>query len=220
MVRIIDMECSIPRSESSQPEPGHDQTPTAAQPAGYGMANYSRIFSSRREGADHRPDLGLDAYVDKLGKLGIVRSVPFGVTNAEETALLRRYPDRFIGLARISINAFKGMPGVRDLERLVGEEGFRALGVSALVDMVPASDRRYYPLYTKAAELGIPVRIYSSMNYANDRPYDLGHPRHLDQVAMDFPELTIIGGLRGRPLAHRTEGALAAAPQVHAHTAG
>src|SRR5262249_48167378 len=45
MVRIIDMECSIPRSEASQPEPGHDQTPTAAQPPGYGMANYSRIFS-------------------------------------------------------------------------------------------------------------------------------------------------------------------------------
>src|SRR5262249_19572988 len=62
-----------------------------------------------------------------------------------------------IGLARISINAFKGMTGVRELERLVREEGFKALGVSALVDMIPASDRRYYPLYTKAAELGIPV---------------------------------------------------------------
>jgi len=151
------------------------------------MANYSRIFRSRREGSDHRPDMSLDAYVDKLGKLGIVRSVPFGITNDEETTLLRRYPNRFIGLARISINAFKGMTGVRELERLVREEGFKALGVSALVDMIPASDRRYYPLYTKAAELRIPVRIYSSMNYANDRPYDLGHPRHLDQVAMDFP---------------------------------
>jgi hypothetical protein len=42
MVRIIDMECSIPRTEASQPEPGHDQAPTAAQPAGYGMANYRR----------------------------------------------------------------------------------------------------------------------------------------------------------------------------------
>jgi len=129
MVRIIDMECSIPRSEASQPEPGHDQKPAAAQPAGYGMANYSRIFSSRREGADHRPDMSLDAYVDKLGKLGVVRSVPFGITNEEETVLLRRYPDRFIGLARISINAFKGMTGVRELERLVREEGFKALGV-------------------------------------------------------------------------------------------
>jgi hypothetical protein len=195
MVRIIDMECSIPKTEASEPEPGHDQEPTAAQPAGYGMANYSRIFRSRREGADHRPDMGLDAYVATLGKLGIVRSVPFGVSNEEQAQLLRRFPGRFLGLARISITAFHGMSGVRELERLVRDEGFSALGISALVDCIPASDRRYYPLYTKAAELGIPVRIYSSMNYANDRPYDLGHPRHLDQVAMDFPELTIIGGL-------------------------
>jgi predicted TIM-barrel fold metal-dependent hydrolase len=218
MVRIIDMECSIPKTEASQPEPGHDQEPTAAQPAGYGMANYSRIFRSRREGADHRPDVGLDAYVDKLGKLGIVRSVPFGITNEEETALLRRYPDRFIGLARISINAFKGMTGVRELERLVREEGFKALGVSALVDMIPASDRRYYPLYTKAAELGIPVRIYSSMNYANDRPYDLGHPRHLDQVAMDFPELRIIGGLGGWPWVNEMVALVRRHPNLHMDT--
>ena len=218
MVRIIDMECSIPRSEASQPEPGHDQKPAAAQPAGYGMANYSRIFSSRREGGDHRPDMSLDAYVEKLGKLGIVRSVPFGITNEEEAALLRRYPNRFIGLARFSINAFKGMTGVRELERLVREEGFKALGVSALVDMIPASDRRYYPLYTKAAELGIPVRIYSSMNYANDRPYDLGHPRHLDQVAMDFPELTIIGGLGGWPWVNEMVALVRRHPKLHMDT--
>src|SRR2546428_13534250 len=69
--------------------------------------------------------------------LGIVPSVPFGVSNEEQVSLLRRYPDRFLGLARISINAFKGMSGVRELERLVRDEGFCALGVSALVDCIP-----------------------------------------------------------------------------------
>jgi len=62
------------------------------------------------------------------------------------------------------------MRGVRELEFRVREQKFVALGVSALVDGIPASDRRYYPLYAKAAELDIPVRIYSSMNYATDRP--------------------------------------------------
>jgi hypothetical protein len=167
MVRIIDMECSVPHGLAGEAAPAPAKTEPAGtasggepgQPAGYGMANYSRIFRSRREGADHRPEMDLDAYVAMLGKLGIVRSVPFGVSNEETVALLRKYPDRFLGLARISISAFKGMAGVRELERLVRDEGFRALGVSALVDCIPASDRRYYPLYTKAAELGIPVRI-------------------------------------------------------------
>ena len=223
MPRIIDMECSVPyganaaakAAEPAEPEPAAASAP--AQP-GYGMANYGRIFRSRREGADHRPEGDLDAYMKHIATLGIVRSVPFGLPNSETTELMRRFPGRFIGLARISIIEHKGMSGVRELERLVRDEGFCALGVSALVDCIPASDRRYYPLYTKAAELGIPVRIYSSMNYANDRPYDLGHPRHLDQVAMDFPELTIIGGLGGWPWVNEMVALVRRHPKLHLDT--
>jgi hypothetical protein len=219
MPRIIDMECSVPygvnaASKAATPEPpaGADDKP------GYGMANYGRIFRARREGADHRPAEDLDAYMKHLATLGIVRSVPFGLPNSETAALMRRFPGRFIGLARISVNEQRGMAGVRELERLVRDEGFGALGVSALVDCLPASDRRYYPLYTKAAELGIPVRIYSSMNYANDRPYDLGHPRNLDQVAMDFPELTIIGGLGGWPWVNEMVALVRRHPNLHLDT--
>ncbi len=217
MPRIIDMECSVPYGAAAEAKPA-PAAGAGAQPAGYGMANYGRIFRARREGADHRPDVELDAYVEKLGKLGIVRSVPFGVSNEETVQLLRRFPGRFLGLARISITALQGMSGVRELERLVRDEGFCALGVSALVDCIPASDRRYYPLYTKAAELGIPVRIYSSMNYANDRPYDLGHPRHLDQVAMDFPELKLIGGLGGWPWVNEMVALVRRHPNLHVDT--
>ena len=216
MMRIIDMECSVPYGVNAASKPA------AAEPAGekpgYGMANYGRIFKARREGADHRPAEDLDAYMKHLATLGIVRSVPFGLPNSETAALMKRFPGRFIGLARISVNEHRGMAGVRELERLVREEGFAALGVSALVDCLPASDRRYYPLYTKAAELGIPVRIYSSMNYANDRPYDLGHPRNLDQVAMDFPELSIIGGLGGWPWVNEMVALVRRHPNLHLDT--
>ena len=188
----------------------------AERPAGYGMANYERIFRSRAGGGDPRPDTELAEYVKMLERVGIVRAVPFGATNDEVAELLPDYPDRFIGLARIS--GLHGMRGVRELERRVREQGFRALGVSALVDGIPASDRRYYPLYAKAAELDIPVRIYSSMNYATDRPYDLGHPRHLDQVAIDFPELTIIGGLGGWPWVNEMVALVRRHPKLHLDT--
>ena len=226
-LRIIDMECNVPygaeheKSAAAAAAPPAGASKPAAegtQPAGYGMANYGRIFRSRSEGNDPRPRTDLDAYMKHIAGLGIVRSVPFGVSNQETGELMRRYPGRFLGLARISVNTHKGMAGVRELERLVRDEGFGALGISALVDCLPASDRRYYPLYTKAAELGIPVRIYSSMNYANDRPYDLGHPRHLDQVAMDFPELTIIGGLGGGPWVNERVALVRRHPTLHMDT--
>jgi predicted TIM-barrel fold metal-dependent hydrolase len=223
MVRIIDMECTVPKpggeSEggSTGAYGGGGNAPAGAleQPKGYGMANYARIFKGRAE-ARTQAQVALDEYVEMLGRVGVERAVPFGTTNAEAAELLRAYPDRFIGLARMS--AHDGMRAVRELERLVREEGFRALGVSALADKLPASDRRFYPLYTKAAELEIPVRIYCAMNYANDRPYDLGHPRNIDQVAMDFPELTIIAGLGGWPWVNDMIGLLRRHPKLHCDT--
>jgi predicted TIM-barrel fold metal-dependent hydrolase len=226
-MRVIDMECSVPKRAAAEgaasaatPPTAPPGTPPSAsraeRPAGYGMGNYERIFRSRRGGADPRPKTELSAYVELLERAGIVRAVPYGTTNDEVAELRRDYPDRFVGLARVS--AYDGMRGVRELERRVREQGFQALGVSALVDGIPASDRRFYPLYTKAAELGIPVRIYSSMNYATDRPYDLGHPRHLDQVAIDFPELTIIGGLGGWPWVNEMVALVRRHPKLHLDT--
>jgi uncharacterized protein len=217
-MRVIDMECNVPRRATDE---GKAPAPSAApaeadRPAGYGMANYGRIFRSREAGGDPRPDTELADYVKLLDRVGIVRAVPFGASNDEVAELLRQYPDRFIGLARIS--GLHGMRGVRELEQRVREQGFVALGVSALVDGIPASDRRYYPLYAKAAELDIPVRIYCAMNYATDRPYDLGHPRHLDQVAIDFPELTLIGGLGGWPWVNEMVALVRRHPRLHLDT--
>ena len=219
-MRVIDMECNVPRRADSDGAAPAEQAPAVAaegeRPAGYGMANYGRIFRSRAAGGDPRPDTELADYVALLDRVGIVRAVPFGVTNDEVAELLAGYPDRFLGLARIS--GLHGMRGVRELEYRVREQKFVALGVSALVDGIPASDRRYYPLYAKAVELDIPVRIYSSMNYATDRPYDLGHPRHLDQVAIDFPELTLIGGLGGWPWVNEMVALVRRHPKLHLDT--
>lgn len=218
-MRVIDMECNVPKRAGGGAEAPVASAPSAqadARPAGYGMANYERIFRSRKEGGDPRPDVPLADFVKLLGRVGIVRSVPFGASNDEVAELLADYPDHFIGLARIS--ALHGMRGVRELEFRVREQRFAALGVSALVDGIPASDRRYYPLYAKAAELDVPVRVYSSMNYATDRPYDLGHPRHLDQVAIDFPELTLIGGLGGWPWVNEMVALVRRHPKLHLDT--
>jgi predicted TIM-barrel fold metal-dependent hydrolase len=217
-MRVIDMECNVPKPGGGEGTAG-EPAPVAAEterPAGYGMANYGRIFRSRSAGNDPRPNTELADYVKLLDRVGVVRAVPFGVTNDEAAELLAAYPDRFLGLARIS--GLHPMRGVRELEYRVREQKFVALGVSALVDGIPASDRRYYPLYAKAVELNVPVRIYSSMNYATDRPYDLGHPRHLDQVAIDFPELTLIGGLGGWPWVNEMVALVRRHPKLHLDT--
>jgi hypothetical protein len=64
---------------------------------------------------------------------------------------------------------------------------------------LPADDRHYYPFYAKCVELGIPLSIHTSANWTSVAVNDLGHPRHLDPVARDFPELRIIVSHGGYP---------------------
>ena len=180
---------------------------------GHGFSNYERIFT--RRGAPEVSAACRWRFRRQLDRLG----VEVGVLRAGNShcGALRAFPKRFIGLATISPH--DGMRGVRELVRLVKEHGFGALRVSSLYNMVPASDRRYYPLYAKCVELDIPVRIYTNMNYATDRPYDLGHPRHLDQIAMDFPELRIVAGLSGWPWVNDTVALVRRHPNLYCDTA-
>src|SRR5688500_13820033 len=131
-MRVIDMECNVPKraaAEAPAPPP-----PTAARP-GHGMANYARICRRPPQAGAPRPSTELAEYVKLLDRVGGVRAVPFGASNDEVAEVLRQYPDRFIGLARIS--GLIGMRGVRELEQRVREQKFVALGVSALVDGIP-----------------------------------------------------------------------------------
>jgi predicted TIM-barrel fold metal-dependent hydrolase len=208
VVRVFDMECNLPISGGEAGGSSHATQGSGAtfrgreqeDLAGYGMSNYGRIFTARdrEEGAaPDRVSMPLDEYAAMLKEAGVEKGMIRASTNTETAEIQRTDPDLFVGFAVIS--PFDGMRGVRELERLVREEGLRGLSMSPLTERIPASDRRYYPMYTKAVELGIPARVYSTMNYGTDRPYDLGHPRHLDQICVDFPELTLIAGLGGWP---------------------
>jgi hypothetical protein len=64
---------------------------------------------------------------------------------------------------------------------------------------LPADDRRYYPFYAKCVELNVPLSIHTSANWSTMAVNDLGHPRHIDTVATDFPELKVIMSHAGYP---------------------
>ncbi|MBV9567640.1 MAG: amidohydrolase [Hyphomicrobiales bacterium] len=151
-----------------------------------------------------------------MDEAGIEVGILGGASNHTLSRVAQAHPDRFISLAAMS--PLDGMRAVREFERLVREEGIGGMRVVALYNMIPASDRRYYPLYAKCVELDVPVRVYTSMNYANDRPYDLGHPRHLDEVCIDFPELRVVAGLAGWPWTADMVGLMRRHPNLYCDT--
>ena len=64
---------------------------------------------------------------------------------------------------------------------------------------LPPNDRRYYPLYAECVELDVPFCL--QVGHAGPlRPSEPGRPiPYLDEVAVDFPELRIVGGHIGYP---------------------
>ena len=119
------------------------------------------------------------------------------ISNDEVAAWVAEHPDRFAGLAAVDLD--KPMEAVRELRRCVNELGFRGLRVVPWLWEAPPTDRRYYPLYAACVELGVP--FCTQVGHTGPlRPSETGRPiPYIDQVALDFPELVIVGGHIGYP---------------------
>jgi predicted TIM-barrel fold metal-dependent hydrolase len=120
------------------------------------------------------------------------------ITNNDQVAeVVRQFPDRFVGVA--AVNLEKPVEAVRELERAVKELGFKALRVVPWLWNRPPNDKFYFPLYVKCIELGIP--FCTQVGHTGPLlPSETGRPvPYLDEVALTFPELKIVGGHIGYP---------------------
>lgn len=152
--------------------------------------------------------LSFEHFMDSLDAAGITHcclsafderstvGVPF-VPTEMVAPLIQKYPERFIGFA--GVDPLRGMPAVRDLEMWVRTYGFCGLSLRPFMIGHPPNHRKYYPLYAKCVELDIPLSIHASASWTDTRVLDIGHPRYIDDVATDFPELKIIVSHAGFP---------------------
>ena len=119
------------------------------------------------------------------------------ITNDEVAAFVARSDGRLRGVAGADLT--RPVAAVRELRRAVEELDFVALRIIPWLWQLPPTDRLYYPLYTACAELGVP--FCTQVGHTGPlRPSETGRPiPYIDQVALDFPELTIVCGHIGYP---------------------
>jgi len=110
--------------------------------------------------------------------------------------VIERFPDRVSGL--YGIDPFSGMKGVKELELAVTQYGFVGGHVHPYGFDTPINDARFYPFYAKCAELGVPVEFQTGHS-AEFMPSRHGHPLLLDDVAIYFPELKLVGAHQAWP---------------------
>lgn len=122
----------------------------------------------------------------------------FPANNPSVLSFCKAYPKKFVGFW--GIDPHKKMQAVEEIVRVTSEYGMRGIATDPYLAHLPPHDARFYPIYTKCAELNIPVFItMAPPPQVPDAVMADVDPRHVDIVARDFPELTLIMSHGGYP---------------------
>jgi predicted TIM-barrel fold metal-dependent hydrolase len=122
---------------------------------------------------------------------------PISDTHSDEVyEVVKKGKGRVIGAS--SYNPFRIKESLEEIEKAVKEYGFKYVWTHPISFGMRPDDRRMYPLYSKCLELGIPVgmQVGHSAEVLTSEP---GHPMAADNVAIEFPELTIVLTHTGYP---------------------
>src|SRR5438132_302959 len=169
------------------------------------MPEVIRLF--KQSGSAHllETDLSAGQIVTEMDKAGVQklmlsawhRREGWIFSNDDVAKLIEQFPDRFVGVA--SVNLEKPVGATRELVRAVTELGFKALRIVPWLWNRPPNDKFYFPLYVKCIELDIP--FCTQVGHTGPlMPSETGRPvPYLDEVALTFPELKIVGGHIGYP---------------------
>jgi predicted TIM-barrel fold metal-dependent hydrolase len=157
------------------------------------------------------------AYLDENGiDYGIVIAEQAPITSAmagnETIEGLCEGQPRLIPFA--SVNPYLIPNPARELERLVTRHGFRGLKLYPTYEYFYPNDAMLYPVYAVAQELQIPVMWHTGSSVFPASRLKYGDPLLIDDVAVDFPELTAIITHSGRPFWYDRAYALA---RFHEH---
>lgn len=131
------------------------------------------------------------------------------------------YPERMYLECNVGPVLRRGVKNaIWELEYLVKEHNAKLCKVYQPEDDGPLNDRRMWPFYEKACELGIPLTVHTGMSYVGPQPSHHTLPLLLDQVCIDFPELTIIAYHMGWPYSEDLMGLAGKHPNLYLSLSG
>jgi uncharacterized protein len=121
------------------------------------------------------------------------------LSNEYIAGLVQKYPKTFIGFA--GVDPWKGKVAIREVEFAIRHLGLRGVKFHQDAQAFFPNDRRFYSLWEKITELKVPVLFHmGNTGYGAGTPGGQGirlkYTRpipYIDDLAADFPELTIIG---------------------------
>jgi predicted TIM-barrel fold metal-dependent hydrolase len=137
----------------------------------------------------------LSELLDEMDEQGVAKAILMD-NLAKPSVTTRKFveakPERF-ALAMGGVNLLRPIPALRELTAVVTDlpVAYAVVGPSFWGDgQYPPSDAVYYPLYTKCAELELPLCMNTGIP-GPPIPGEVQNPIHLDRVCVRFPELKL-----------------------------
>jgi predicted TIM-barrel fold metal-dependent hydrolase len=109
--------------------------------------------------------------------------------------LCKKVPDFFLPFGSIDVNTDA------DPAELIGryiDQGIRGLKLYPSYQLYYPNDPRVYPLYEACQQAGIPVLMHIGSSVIPGTRIKYCDPIHLDDVAVDFPDLVLVMAHGGR----------------------
>lgn len=179
---------------------------------------------TRNEAPTDAVALPVSATLQSMDDAGVSRSLisawvgPKGemISNDEVAGFVQAAPERLIGVGSVDIS--QPRKAVREIRRCIKELGFKAIRVLPWLWELPPTHAWFYPVYSECCELGVP--FCTQVGHTGPlKPSEFGRPiPYIDQVAIDFPELVIVGGHIGYPWTEEMIAVCTKHPNVYIDT--
>jgi predicted TIM-barrel fold metal-dependent hydrolase len=183
--------------------------------------NNPRYFGKFSKGVDQKDLIGyLDSQgVDMAVLLSEYAPKSSGVIANEYTAALCRGTDRLIPFGALDLESPE-IPSTQ-LRRAVEDLGVRGFKMLPSYARYWPNDEKLFPFYEAAMALRIPLLFHTGTSLFRGTRVKFADPLLLDDVADEFPDLSIVLAHGGRPFWYdRTRWMLARHPNVHVDITG
>lgn len=115
------------------------------------------------------------------------------VSNDHIAELQQQYPGKLVGLAGIDAGN-EGYDALGEIERSVKELKLKGICIEPGRHRVYLNDPSLFPIYQKCVDLGVPIVPHTGGLGGVGPNITFANPAYVDDVATEFPELTIICG--------------------------
>jgi len=140
----------------------------------------------------------------------------WNVPNDPVAEYVAKHPERLIFFTSIDPTRKSFMEELEHDHQNLHAQGVK---LGPIYQGVHPLDKRYYEIYRYCERHSLPILTHMATTFSSGVPLEYARPVHMDQVAVDFPDLKIVLAHMGHPWEGETIAAIRHSPNMYADVA-